>query len=344
MAASFLGFIPPPTQGLNRLGFLVPALQGLLQGQEKQRFAGDLQNLAARQSPQGAVLEGLDVGTGAFVPQSQQGRQLQAQNLFAANQPMNPFQREQLRVRELFAQPDIRQEIQDRRYQTIVRKPLNQRTAEENTFVKAYETPSGTQSLVKIDLGQPASPAERTAIAESRASMDALDNMKTLFDSAQTKTGPITGRTSPLAGLVGLTTDEQESFMAATSAFKNQVIKDITGAQMSEQEAARIMKQIPDIIDPPARWRAKWEQTKKNLEFLQRRREEVLRQSGLKVPTAEEVPTTSPVQSQETSGPSRQQLADILAIAKQELGPDATEEELFAEVKKIIQQQRTGGR
>jgi len=138
--------------------------------------------------------------------------------------------------------------------------------------------------MVEIALGQPASPSERQAIAETRASLDSLNNLKTLFDSAQTTTGPVAGRISPFSGLMGMTTDEQEAFMAATSAFKNSVIKEITGAQMSEVEAERIMKQIPDITDPPARWQAKWEQTKKNLEFLQKRRMEILQQSGLRVP------------------------------------------------------------
>jgi len=138
--------------------------------------------------------------------------------------------------------------------------------------------------MVEIKLGQPASPAERKEIAETRASMDALDNLKTLFDNTQTKTGPIVGRYSPIAGLVGMTTDEQEAFMAATSAFKNAIIKEITGAQMSEVEANRIMKQVPDITDPATRWKAKWEESKKNLEFLQKRRMEILEQSGIRVP------------------------------------------------------------
>jgi len=140
------------------------------------------------------------------------------------------------------------------------------------------------QPMVQIGLGQPASASERQAIAETRASIDALNNLKSLFDSTQTKTGPIVGRTSPIAGLFSMTTDEQEAFMAATSAFKNAIIKEITGAQMSEVEANRIMKQIPDITDPTVRWKAKWEQSKKNLEYLQKRRAEVLKQSGLRVP------------------------------------------------------------
>lgn len=141
--------------------------------------------------------------------------------------------------------------------------------------------------LIEIGLGKPAAASERTAIAETRASLDAMNNLKTLFESSATETGPIVGRVSPVTGLAGLTTNEQEDLMAATSAFKNKVIKDITGAQMSEVEAKRIMKQIPDMTDPAARWRAKWRQTQKNLQTIQRRRTEVLRQSGLRVPEAQ---------------------------------------------------------
>jgi hypothetical protein len=138
---------------------------------------------------------------------------------------------------------------------------------------------------VQIDMGKPASPGERTDIAAGRASLDALNNLKALFDNPKTRSGPFVGRIDPTIGLFGATTFEQEQFMAATKAFQNAIIKEITGAQMSEQEAARIMAQVPAVTDPPERWLAKWEQSKKNLEMLQKRRLEILKQSGLRVPT-----------------------------------------------------------
>jgi hypothetical protein len=173
----------------------------------------------------------------------------------------------------------------------------NTETAEQRPYTYGESIPPGwkivreAQTVVNVGT-PPASPTERKEIAETRASIDALNNLKELYDSSQTKTGPIAGRISPIAGLVGMTTDEQEAFMAATSAFKNAIIKEITGAQMSEVEAARIMKQVPDITDPSTRWNAKWEQSKKNLEFLQKRRSEVLRQSGLKPPEPPEAKPT----------------------------------------------------
>lgn len=128
------------------------------------------------------------------------------------------------------------------------------------------------------------SAAERKEIAGTETSIDSLNNLKTLFEDKETETGPIVGRISPTAGLFGKTTQAQEDLMAATAAFKNRIIKEITGAQMSEPEAKRIMKQVPDITDPPARWLAKWNQTVKNLDSIRKRREEVLEASGVRVP------------------------------------------------------------
>ena len=163
--------------------------------------------------------------------------------------------------------------------------PVLQRTKHQQAVVEKYEL---GQALVQINLGR-ASPTERTKIAETRASIDALNNIKELYDSAKTRTGMVVGRLDPVLGLFGLTTNEQEDFMAATSAFRNQIIKEITGAQMSEVEAKRILKQVPQEKDPPARWEAKWKQSKKNLEMLQKRRLEILRQSGLQVPMGQTI-------------------------------------------------------
>lgn len=159
--------------------------------------------------------------------------------------------------------------------------PESQRTAgQRETLKRLIEG----QAAVQINFPKPAAASERTAIAETNASLDALSNLEDLFESPETETGPVVGRISPVSGLVGLTTDEQENLMAATAAFKNKVIKDITGAQMSEQEAKRIMKQIPDITDPPERWKAKKKQTEINLRAIQRRRIQVLQQSGIVAP------------------------------------------------------------
>ena len=174
------------------------------------------------------------------------------------------------------------------------------------------------QPLVEIGLGKPASAAERTAIAEARSSIDDLYNLKALFK--EEFVGPVAGRIAPPAGLVGGTTKQQEDFMAATSAFKNMIIKQITGAQMSESEAKRIMKQIPDITDPPVRWKAKWEQSLKNIERIKKHRLQILEQSGLRAPydlgVQENQPLETPQQSSEFSEIDKR-IAELEAKASQ---------------------------
>jgi len=253
------------------------ALQNFLQSyaaEQQPGFTGPPQQFPQMQSRQGQGIEqsvlqsqlGGIFGDPFGVQRSKAGLQ-QAQTIEALTpEPMLPTQKA--------AQAKLDA------YNTAKAVPIPERTKHQQAVVEKYEL---GQALVQINLGK-ASPTERTSIAETRASIDTLDNLKTLYDNAKTRTGPVAGRIDPILGTFGWTTDEQEDFMAATSAFRNQIIKEITGAQMSEVEATRILKQVPQETDPPTRWEAKWRQSKKNLEMLQKRRIEILRQSGLQAP------------------------------------------------------------
>ena len=138
-------------------------------------------------------------------------------------------------------------------------------------------------AAININMGKPPAAAERTALAEGAASIDALNNLNSLYK--KTFVGPVAGRAGKARNVFGLNPEQQSNFLAATAAFRNSIIKQITGAQMSEPEAKRILKQIPDETDPPTVWKAKWQQSKKNIEMMQKRRKQVLKESGLKVPT-----------------------------------------------------------
>jgi len=282
-------------------------LSGILEQQAKKQRTADLQDIG-------------NWAKGGFVGQSPQlrtdfGQQLAGKLL----DPLAGLRAENLRARtEAIRQPkpiSPTQQISQKKLDKINRlqAKVDAGTATKKDQAMLDKMLAGV-SPVQITFGKPAAAAERTAIAETRASIDALNNLKELFDNAQTKTGPVTGRISPIAGLVGMTTGEQEAFMAATSAFKNKIIKENTGAQMSEVEAERIMKQIPDITDPPTRWKAKWEQSKKNLEFLQKRRLEILRQSGLRVPIDINLPETQINIPEDIMGMSDEELKRIAGM------------------------------
>lgn len=122
-------------------------------------------------------------------------------------------------------------------------------------------------------------PSEREAIATNLATDDALNDLRNLVDA--NFVGPIKGIKGGIKDIFGLNTPQESEFRAATSAFRNQVIKEITGAQMSEREATRILKQVPQEKDPPTVWLAKWNQSKKNLGRIRKRREQVQKRARI---------------------------------------------------------------
>jgi len=85
--------------------------------------------------------------------------------------------------------------------------------------------------------------------------------------------GPIAGRATRYSIAVpGVSVpDDLARFAAETATLKNSVVKAITGAQMSEPEAKRIMQQVPDFEDKPNVWQQKLDATKENLATLKRR-------------------------------------------------------------------------
>lgn len=139
-------------------------------------------------------------------------------------------------------------------------------------------------SILKLEQKAAPSATERKDISEAAASLDSLDNLGTLFDSAFV--GPFIGRAGQVKEIFGKNPDQQSAFLAATAIFKNAIIKQITGAQMGENEAKRIMKQVPSPEDSPKTWKNKREQSIKNIEFLKKRRAEVQRSAGLRPTSA----------------------------------------------------------
>jgi hypothetical protein len=141
MTMQFLGFAPPPTQGLNPLSFLGDFAQGLAIGQEKLRFRDDLnalQNLAPRPSFPGGGMGVVEQPAGPFVPQSQRMQALIGQQLAAAQAPLTQFQRESLLNQRIGAQAELaraqatgRLPAKEQRLRSILSKPEGMRTPQE---------------------------------------------------------------------------------------------------------------------------------------------------------------------------------------------------------------------
>lgn len=120
---------------------------------------------------------------------------------------------------------------------------------------------------------------EREKSAEDLATLDALDNLKNLY--SEDFVGPARGRAGAMMETFGGITEDEAKFRAANTALKNYVIKMITGAQMSEPEAKRILGQVPDPTNPPEVWKARLQETRKNIKRVAERRREVLSKTGV---------------------------------------------------------------
>ena len=109
----------------------------------------------------------------------------------------------------------------------------------------------------------PASLMERTA--SSASSLDLLGELEKSFKDEYV--GPAAGRFNTLLQHVPLIPTDKgfAEFQSKNAALKNAIIKAITGAQMSEPEAKRIMEQIPTLTDKPDVWHARAASTREQL-------------------------------------------------------------------------------
>jgi hypothetical protein len=156
--------------------------------------------------------------------------------------------------------------VYDAQGRPIAAMKLNARTGEIE-LVKPDQLGGGVTARPPGNLGQ------RTV--ENEAALDSLARLKDMFDKgAKADIGPAEGRARSIGQKVpggAFVTERFANFEAATRAFQNAMIKAITGAQMSEPEAKRIMGQIPNVNDNPTVWQAKYDQSVKNMEDLERR-------------------------------------------------------------------------
>jgi hypothetical protein len=122
----------------------------------------------------------------------------------------------------------------------------------------------------KADVVKPPTPQEREKLTENASSLQSLSRLGNLYKPEYV--GPVRGRAGQLRQAFGGTagveplTPEESQFRAEGSAFRNKIIKAITGSAMSSNEQDRILKQIPSENDPPQTWEGKYEATVQNME------------------------------------------------------------------------------
>lgn len=184
----------------------------------------------------------------------------------------------------------LAQLAQTRQLQEMLETGRNERAAagrEQQLALRELINATRSEPLYPVDLGdgdlryiprsqasgrRPAPPAGmRADLARGAASLEGVDRLAELFKPEYV--GPLTGRARSIGQQIpGVPVDPgYAEFEAETAALRNAIIKAITGAQMSEPEARRIMQQIPNIQDKPEVWAAKLTATRRNLDALNAR-------------------------------------------------------------------------
>lgn len=118
----------------------------------------------------------------------------------------------------------------------------NARTGEKFTLEEGKPVPYTDKIYPKLE-NVPTGMTD--AVAELKYSQTVLDRITQSFDPDYV--GPVAARAGKVSKFVDALTEEQRiEFYGNVAEYKNSIIKAITGAQMSEVEAKRIIQQIPD--------------------------------------------------------------------------------------------------
>ena len=141
------------------------------------------------------------------------------------------------------------------------------RTVDPDTGRETVEFLTPQEARARGAMQAPPTAGQKKAIADAQASEEALRNIQTLYKPEYV--GPLAGRMGSFQNYTGIgITPERAQFTAAVAALKNQVIHDITGAQMSQAEASRILAAVPDVTNPPEVFQARMAETMKNRERI----------------------------------------------------------------------------
>jgi hypothetical protein len=144
---------------------------------------------------------------------------------------------------------------------------------------RAFQVAGGQATEVKFppNLTKTAPPRMSPAVAEkiagSESALRILDKLGKLLPTVQHQMGPAAGRFANLKQTTpGVGVDKNwAAFTSETATLRNAVVKAITGAQMSEPEAKRILKQVPQETDKPEVWLENVKASKDNIIFMTKR-------------------------------------------------------------------------
>ena len=211
---------------------------------------------------------------------------------------------------ERYQKPD--REIPDV-YRTSLIVDPNQVTESGNAVYKKITTNKANPQDFKVEIvdetGQPIqekygpktgldaksilSDKEASAISSAEAAMEMLDKIET--DKPNIDTGPIKALQNWSAQTIGVDDPSVSGFKADVQDTLNRYIKEMTGAQMSEAEAKRLLAAMPTMRDNDQTFMEKLRRTRDRIRLYNERYKKGLRLRGRKVGEEEKrTPATPP--------------------------------------------------
>jgi hypothetical protein len=130
-----------------------------------------------------------------------------------------------------------------------------------------------------LEVPDKAAPAERAQLANEMSTIGLVNTLKDTY--SEDFIGPVRGRFGSILEAVGGIGEDEAEFRADLSTLRNGVVTAITGAQMGEKEATRILRQVPSENNPIEVFEARLESTRKNLIRLAQKRREILQATGV---------------------------------------------------------------
>ena len=146
------------------------------------------------------------------------------------------------------------------------------------------QSQAGNAKVTTIQ-GQGARPAEAEVkvLSEGDALKGQLVDIGTLFRPQWT--GPIAGRVGAFkqSSTGNASEPGRADFIAKSQVYYDRTVKFITGAQMSEVETKRLIKEIPNPNDPPDVFQAKLKSAQSIIDYTVKAYQQNMRQGGVRV-------------------------------------------------------------
>lgn len=137
---------------------------------------------------------------------------------------------------------------------------------------------------------KPPTATERENLASDSSALTQTDEISKMFKPEFV--GPVTGRMGQARMTTGFGLQPGEAdFRGALAIYRNSVINRLSGSAVSVGEQARMVQQIPDLLDPPEAFKSKLKQTRRNIDRIARERRKTYSQTGLDLSGLEALPT-----------------------------------------------------